>query len=82
MTLRVMDEFAHIEAPACLDNPPLHMLSEREREVLNLISSGMSNKEISEKLFLSLNTVKHHLHSLYEKLNVPDRRAAAHFVSR
>jgi NarL family two-component system response regulator LiaR len=52
------------------------LLSERESEVLKLVTSGMSNKEIAEKLFLSQRTVKAHLTSVFNKLNVASRSEA------
>ena len=51
-------------------------LSERERQVLEMIAEGMSAPEIGRRLFLSTATVKSHLQSLYEKLDVSDRAAA------
>lgn len=51
-------------------------LSRREREVLQLIGSGHSNKEIARDLNLSVATVKHHVHSILEKMHVA-RRAQA-----
>ena len=45
-----------------------------------LAAAGMSNEEISSQLVLSPNTVKYHLHSIYEKLSVPDRRSAVQFA--
>ena len=51
-------------------------LSERESEVLKLVTSGMSNKEIAENLFLSQRTVKAHLTSVFNKLNVASRSEA------
>lgn len=52
-------------------------LTPREREVLALVSEGLSNKEISRRLSIGLSTVKNHVHNLLEKLNVPRRGAAA-----
>ena len=52
-------------------------LSEREKEVLNLISKGYSNKEIAKELFLSEKTVKNHVSSIFKKINVTDRTKAA-----
>jgi DNA-binding NarL/FixJ family response regulator len=52
------------------------LLSERESEVLKLVTSGMSNKEIAEKLFLSQRTVKAHLTGVFNKLNVASRSEA------
>ncbi|MGD2064986.1 MAG: response regulator transcription factor [Dehalococcoidia bacterium] len=52
------------------------LLSERESEILNLVTSGMSNKEIAEKLFLSQRTIKAHLTNIFNKLNVASRSEA------
>ena len=51
-------------------------LSDRELEVLELVATGLSNKEIAEKLFVSVNTVKTHLKKVYEKLEVNRRTQA------
>jgi LuxR family maltose regulon positive regulatory protein len=51
-------------------------LTERERSVIQLLSAGLSNKEIGRKLDLSNNTVKFHLRNIYAKLNVTTRTAA------
>jgi DNA-binding CsgD family transcriptional regulator len=51
-------------------------LSKRELEVLQLMANGLSNQEIAERLFLSLNTIKTHSSKLFEKLEV-DRRTQA-----
>lgn len=48
-------------------------LTEREWEVLTQICKGMKNKAIAEKLFISETTVRHHLTSIFEKLNVDSR---------
>ena len=52
-------------------------LTEREMEVLQLICEGLTNKEIAEKIFLSVNTIKTHIQSLYVKLDVTNRTQAA-----
>lgn len=52
-------------------------LSQRETEVLSLLVKGRSNKEISANLFISEDTVKAHLKTLFAKLNVNDRTDAA-----
>ncbi len=51
-------------------------ISERELEVLELVAKGLSNQQIADKLFVSINTVKTHLSHLYEKLNVQRRTQA------
>lgn len=48
-------------------------LSLREVDVLKYLNEGSSNKEISEKLFISLNTVKTHIRNIYTKLNINNR---------
>lgn len=51
-------------------------LSDRELDVLRLLASGFTNKEIAEQLFVSSDTVKTHLASIYRKLSVSDRTHA------
>lgn len=51
-------------------------LSKREVEVLELLAIGLSNQEIADKLFVSLNTIKTHISSIYSKLNVKRRTQA------
>ncbi len=54
----------------------LRKISKRELEVLTLMAEGLSNNEIAEKLFVSLNTVKTHSAKLFEKLEVKRRTQA------
>ncbi len=51
-------------------------LTEREREVLMLLSQGMSNQEVADRMSLSLKTARNHVSSILSKLNVVDREAA------
>ena len=51
-------------------------LSQRELEVLQLIAQGLSNREISERLFLALSTVKGHNRNIFGKLQVQRRTEA------
>ena len=48
-------------------------LSHREREIIVLIAQGYKNKEIAEKMFITEQTVKNHLHNVFDKLGVSDR---------
>jgi DNA-binding NarL/FixJ family response regulator len=57
--------------------PAPDVLTPREREIVELIEQGLSNKEISRRLSIGLSTVKNHVHNLLEKLHVPRRGAAA-----
>ncbi len=57
-------------------NPELEVLTQREREVLELLAKGMTNKEIAELLVITTNTVKRHLKSVFVKLNIHTRSAA------
>jgi len=56
---------------------PLSALSSREIEILALVERGRSNKEIARELAISIATVKHHLHSILQKLQVSRRAQAA-----
>jgi two-component system response regulator DesR len=71
-----MTVFRPQEAPA---GPPL---TDRELEVLDLIGSGATNREIAERLFLSPHTVKEHTSSLYRKLSVRNRAEAVQKAQR
>ena len=57
-------------------------LTDCEREVLDLIGSGATNREIAERLFLSPHTVKEHTSSLYRKLSVRNRAEAVQKAQR
>jgi DNA-binding NarL/FixJ family response regulator len=55
----------------------LDELSGRELDVLKLIAEGKSNSQISEELFITVNTVRFHLANIYQKLSVSNRTEAA-----
>ncbi len=60
----------------------LDTLTDRESEILLLISQGLKNSEIAEQLCISMGTVRVHVHSILNKLNVRDRTQAALFVKQ
>jgi Response regulator containing a CheY-like receiver domain and an HTH DNA-binding domain len=61
------------------DQAKIDLLTRRELEVLKLLSIGLYNKEIGEKLEISERTVKNHISSIFRKINVTDRTQAAVF---
>ncbi len=58
------------------DNLKASNISQREYEILKLLSQGLSNQEIADQLFISLSTVKTHVSNLYSKLDVKRRTQA------
>jgi DNA-binding NarL/FixJ family response regulator len=63
-TIKTLDEVAPVESPA---------LTHREKEILQSLIQGQSNKEISDSLCVSVETVKSHIKSIYYKLHVKNR---------
>ena len=57
-------------------------LSKRELEVLQLMANGLSNQEIAERLFVSLNTIKTHSAQIFEKMEVKRRTQAVDMAKR
>ena len=64
------------------DERPAPRLSAREREVLDQIATGATNREIGERLYLSPHTVKEHTSSIYRKLEVRNRAEAVQHAQR
>lgn len=74
---KVVAEFARLSSQApSRPQPLIEPLSERELEILRLVATGASNKEIAAKLFIAEGTVKNHLTNILGKLNVSDRMQA------
>ncbi|MGA2159271.1 MAG: response regulator transcription factor [Dehalococcoidia bacterium] len=69
---RLLDRLAELSKKT----PSAEMLSERELEVLRLMASGVSNKDIAEQLSITQSTVKTHITSIFQKLNVTTRTEA------
>jgi DNA-binding NarL/FixJ family response regulator len=82
----MMDRLAHL---ANLDTPlaylearevQLNELTSREEEVLGLITEGLSNQEIADRLYIECGTVKNHVHKILKKLDVNNRQEAAYVL--
>ena len=71
ITTEVVDAFKKSSESGQRGDKPL--LSDREKEVVQLVAQGFRNKEIGDKLFISEQTVKNHLHNIFDKLGVSDR---------
>ncbi len=77
MVSSVLHEFSHSVMVDGDKDRLLTKLSRREIEILRELESGATNVEIAQRLFLSENTVKHHIRNVFEKLGVENRREAA-----
>ena len=64
------------DGPSGTDEPDRFGLTRREREVIELVAEGLSNRQIAERLFISENTVRNHVHKILEKLALKSRRQA------
>jgi two-component system NarL family response regulator len=80
MAAKLLSEFAATEKSARV--APGEDLTDREREVLELVARGMSNKEIAMRLALSPHTVKAHLRTILDKLHLRSRTEAAAWAAR
>ena len=76
---KVVAEFSRVSSLVTAANSEVlaEPLSEREIEVLRLVTTGMSNREIAQKLIISAGTAKTHIHNLCGKLGVHNRTEAA-----
>jgi NarL family two-component system response regulator LiaR len=83
---RVVENTIYVEQPVKHEINQLEIeklgISKRELEVLSLMANGLSNEEIADKLFVSLNTVKTHISNIYLKLDVKRRTQATDKAKR
>lgn len=77
MVTRIVEEFARTPDAGSADHKIFANLSPRELDVLREIEGGATNLEIAQRLFLSVNTVKHHVRNVFGKLGVKNRRQVA-----
>ena len=73
-------EFTGRASPAAVDEAPFAALTAREREILGLLSQGLSNAQIAQRLSISDKTVRNHLSNLFDKLGVWTRAQAIVFA--
>ncbi|MFC2022769.1 response regulator [Chloroflexota bacterium] len=77
---RLLDEL--LEERAGSEVTSSTALTARERDVLELVSAGLSNREIAAKLFVSENTIKTHLRNVMDKYHFKNRAEAAAYITR
>ena len=82
MAGRLLEEFARQSRQPVPAAAPASELTAREREVLELVARGRSNKDIAAALAIAENTVKNHLKNILEKLHLENRVQAATFAVR
>ena len=76
ITAKIVSEFKRITSPQVAAKEIVDPLSGRELEILRLVSTGLSNKQIAEKLVIAEGTVKNHLSNILGKLSAHDRLQA------
>lgn len=64
------------------DAEKIAAITSREREIIKLIAQGLNNQQIADKLFISKSTVRHHVSSIFSKLQVSDRLKLVFFAYR
>lgn len=81
---RVMDSSRRTDAVSSPDassaDPRWQLLSNREREIVQMVASGKKNKEIASALFITEGTVKNHISNIYEKLEINSRSQLVRFA--
>jgi DNA-binding NarL/FixJ family response regulator len=80
MTARLMEEFARSQQPPRTETTPYAGLTTRELQVLRELATDATNREIADRLFISENTVRNHMHNILEKMGVPSRREAVNLA--
>lgn len=81
MAEKILGEFTRLPAPP-VSHESGATLTARECEILGLVSTGATNRDIATKLFISENTVKNHLKNIMEKLHIQNRVQLATYASR
>ena len=76
MSANIARKLVSVFRDSAKDVGELESLSNRENEILKLLSKGLLYKEIADQLGISTNTVRQHIHKIYEKLHVQNRTEA------
>jgi len=79
---RILDEFARLAQKETWVSDSGESLTPREKDVLQLVAQGATNKEIASQLFIAESTVKNHLRNILAKLHVQNRVQAAAYALR
>lgn len=79
---RIIEEFSHTSEQSMMSDEIIAKLSPRELEVLLELEPGVTNNEIAQRLYISENTVKHHIRTVLEKLGARNRREANQIAVR
>jgi DNA-binding NarL/FixJ family response regulator len=82
MTGRILEEFSRMEVVPDQSQNGIKGLTSRELQVLEQLGSGATNREIANRLYIAENTVKIHVHNIYDKLNLKNRHEAVRFARR
>jgi DNA-binding NarL/FixJ family response regulator len=86
MATKLLEEFKQMSqrasAPTAALGIELPRLTERELEILDLVAQGRLNREIAERLVISVNTVRNHIRNILEKLQMHSRMEAAMYAVR
>jgi DNA-binding NarL/FixJ family response regulator len=80
MAAKIINEFSQ-QATDQKNGSSKSKLTDREKEVLRLVSSGSLNKEIALTLYITENTVKYHLRNIMDKLHLRNRAAIAAYAA-
>ena len=76
---KVLDEFARREAEAAPDAEDPPVLTSRQRDVLELVAQGLTNKEIAKALYVTERTIKYHVSQILERLHMRSRHELARY---
>lgn len=82
MTTRILEAFSHTDSLKVDEGSALEQLTDREKEVLIELGRGGTNREIANRLFISDNTVKNHIHNILEKLGLSNRREVIRYAQQ